>query len=66
MTKLAELKKLPISKKLEIIDELWASIPEKDIPIEPGQVAEARKRLEELKANPAMGLSYAQLKARLG
>jgi len=62
----AELVKLPVSERIALIDELWASIREEDLPIEPAQLNEARARWQELKANPSLGLSYDELKARLG
>ncbi len=66
MTSTAELVKLPVAERLALIDELLASISENEISIEPAQVEEARGRWQELKANPALGLSYEQLKAKLG
>lgn len=66
MTARASLLQLPVAKKLKMIDELWESISEKDLLIDPGQIKTAKTRLAELKANPSIGLSYEQLKARLG
>ena len=66
MTSTSELVKLPIAERLALIDQLWASISEEEISIEPVQVNEAQARWRELKANPALGLSYDELKARLG
>jgi putative addiction module component (TIGR02574 family) len=66
MPNTAELVKLPVAERLALIDELWASISETDLSIEPAQVEEAQGRWKELKANPAIGLSYDELKRRLG
>ena len=66
MTSTAERVKLPVAERLALIDELWSSIPGADLPIDPRLAKEARARLRELKANPALGLSYDELKARLG
>ncbi|MBI4625468.1 MAG: addiction module protein [Verrucomicrobia bacterium] len=66
MPSTAELVKLPVAERIALIDELWASIGEEDLPVEPAQVNEARTRWQELKANPSLGLSYDELKARLG
>jgi putative addiction module component (TIGR02574 family) len=66
MTSTAELVKLPVAERLALIDELWASIPEADLAIDPEQVTEAQRRWAELRGNPDSGLSYAELKARLG
>lgn len=66
MTSTAELVRLPVKERLALIDELWASIPANELPVESTQVDEAKARLAELKANPAIGLTYEQLRARLG
>ncbi|MBL9217828.1 MAG: addiction module protein [Opitutaceae bacterium] len=62
----AELTKLPVADKLALIDALWASIPEAEITASDAQWQEAQSRLRELMANPSLGLTYEQLKARLG
>jgi putative addiction module component (TIGR02574 family) len=62
----AALLNLPVADRLALIDELWASIPDSEVRASPEQVEVAASRLRELKANPAMGLSYDQIKARLG
>jgi putative addiction module component (TIGR02574 family) len=66
MTNTAELIRLPVEERLALIDELWASIPAATLPVETAHVDEAESRLAELKANPEIGLTYAQLKSRLG
>ncbi len=66
MPRTAELLKLPVADRLALVDELLASVDEKEISLEAGQVHEARARWEELKANPSLGISYDELKKRLG
>jgi putative addiction module component (TIGR02574 family) len=66
MTSTAELVKLPVADRLALIDELLASISEQDISVDPAQLNEAQARWQELKRDPAVGLSYDELKARLG
>ena len=66
MPNTAELVKLPVAQRLALIDELLASIPDAEFVAETAQVAEARTRLRELKSNPSIGLTYDELKARLG
>jgi|GEM_PF-3082611 len=66
MSNTAELVKLPVAQRLALIDELWASIPDAAVFAETAQVEEARSRLRELKVRPSIGLTYDQLKARLG
>jgi putative addiction module component (TIGR02574 family) len=66
MPNTAELVKLPVAQRLALIDELLASLPDAEVVAELSQVEEARSRLRELQASPALGLSYDELKARLG
>lgn len=66
MPSAADLVKLPVAERLALIDELWASISAADLPAEPAQVQEAQARWQELKGNPGFGLSYDEIKARLG
>ena len=63
---LAELRNLPVAERLAIIDDLWTSIGETDLELESGHVEEAQARWEELKSNPALGLTFDELKKRLG
>lgn len=66
MSSIAELVKLPVEERLALIDELWASLNEADIELDPGQVNEMQARWGELKSDPSSGLSYEELKSRLG
>ena len=52
MNTAAALAKPPVIEKIALIETLWASISESEIPVEPAHVEEARLRLDELKANP--------------
>jgi len=61
-----ELVTLPVEQKLALIEELWESIPEQATIVNAEQIEIASPRLAELRANPALGLTLAQLKARLG
>ena len=66
MTNTAELVKLPVAQRLALIDELLVSLPDAEVVAETVQVEEARSRLRELKSDPSLGLTYDELKARLG
>ncbi|MBP9914394.1 MAG: addiction module protein [Opitutaceae bacterium] len=66
MPNTAELIKLPVAERIALIDELWASIPDAALPVEPAQVEEAQTRLAELKARPETSLTYEELRHRLG
>ena len=66
MISTAEITKLPVAERLALIDELWTSIPDAAVVAETAQIELAQTRLEELKANPSIGLSYEEFKARIG
>ena len=61
-----ELMKLPVAERLALIEQLWASIPEDSLPVEPHAVQEAQARWAELKRDPALGISFEEIKKRLG
>ncbi len=61
-----ELVRLPPEAKLQLIDALWQSLDAAEVPLQAGVVEEVQRRYCEMKANPAIGLSLDQLKARLG
>ena len=67
MTALAELKKLPLSERLQLVEDLWDSIAEEHhaLPDSPELVAEIRARSANLKANPSSGLSWDEMKTRI-
>lgn len=66
MPNTAELVKLPVDQRLALIDDLLASLSEADVVAAPADFKEARRRLHELQANRPLGLTYDELKARLG
>ena len=66
MSSIAELVKLPVEERLALIDELWVSLNEADIDLGSAQVNEVQARWRDLENDPESGLSYDELKARLG
>lgn len=64
---ISELRKLPVEEKLRIIEALWDDIAASDEPIvlQPGQLAEARRRSEDLKADPSIGIDRDELWRRV-
>ena len=66
MSTTTELVTLPVAERLALIDELLASIPESEFLTEAEQLLGARGRWQELKSDPMIGLTYDQLKTRLG
>jgi len=69
----SELLKLDVQTRLEIIDELWESVvsdlndPDKaaSLPVPEATRALFEQRMREYRANPAIGLSWADVHAQL-
>ena len=59
----ADLRKLPVSEKLRIVEALWDDIGASDEPIvfEPWQRDKAKRRSAELKADPSIAIDRAEL-----
>jgi putative addiction module component (TIGR02574 family) len=62
---LAEALKLSPSDRLQLIEELWDTLSEEDIPITPGERALLDARLADLEANPGDQSPWSEVKARL-
>ena len=64
---LAELRNLPVSEKLRIVEALWDDIGASDEPIvlQPWQRDEAQRRSAELKTDPSMAIDRDELWRRV-
>ena len=60
-----ELRKLPSDEKLEIIGDLWDSIPESEIPVSEETLEELARRADELERHPERGISWEQVRSEL-
>ena len=62
-----DLKSLPVEEKLRLVEMLWDDIGASDEPIvlHPWQTAEASRRAEEMKLDPAIGISREELWRRV-
>ncbi|MFL5331172.1 MAG: addiction module protein [Gemmataceae bacterium] len=62
-----EIERLTISQRLELIGELWDSIPAQDIAtnIPEWHRQELERRLDSADAHPDQGIPWKQVKARL-
>lgn len=60
--------KLSATERIELIAEIWASLHDNGQVVSPAPevVAEARRRIEEIRANPGMALSWQELCRRRG
>ena len=62
----AELMRLSAAEKLELIGELWDSLPEGDMPPPTeNQIAEAQTRLDEHLRDPGSAIPYEEVLERL-
>ena len=60
-----DLKKLPVSDRLEIIDELWESIPDDQAFVSKEVIDEMNRRFEDYKQNPERGKPWSEVRAEL-
>jgi putative addiction module component (TIGR02574 family) len=62
---MAEALKLSPSDRLELIEALWNTLSEEDIPVAPEERALLDERLADLERNPDAQSSWPEVKARL-
>ena len=62
---LAEALKLSPSDRLQLIEALWDTLSEEDIPVTPEERALLDARLADLEANPGDQSPWSEVKARL-
>ena len=62
---LAEALKLSPNDRLELIEALWDTLAEDDIPVTPEERALLDERLADLERNPDAQSSWPEVKARL-
>ncbi len=62
---LAEALKLSPSERLQLIEALWETLSEEDIPVTPEERALLDARLADLEANPDDQSPWSEVKARL-
>lgn len=64
MDLLAEAVKLSPSERLQLIEALWDTLWEEDVPVTPEERALLDARLADLEANPADQSPWAEVKVR--
>lgn len=62
---LAQAKGLGVAERVELINELWASIDADALPVSPAEGALIDRRLEEADAEPLIGRSWDDVEASL-
>ena len=55
---LSELLKLSPQDRIEIAQDLWDSLDEKDLPLTDEQAAELERRMAEMEDNPSTGIPW--------
>lgn len=64
-----ELRKLPISERLQLVEDLWDSIaedsPDDGFPVTPELAAELDRRLAEFEADPDATLPWDEVRERI-
>jgi putative addiction module component (TIGR02574 family) len=67
MTQLSpdELERLSPKERLALIEQLWDSLDDADIPVTPAQEAELEHRLDDFERDRTHAVSWEQLKAEL-
>jgi putative addiction module component (TIGR02574 family) len=58
---------LSVEERIQLVADIWDTIAESpdDADVSPAMIAFARKRLEEHRADPSSGSSWAEVKARI-
>jgi putative addiction module component (TIGR02574 family) len=61
----SDLLQLSVADRLELIEDLWDSIPASELSLTPQQCQELDRRLDEMERCPDDEISWEDLKARL-
>ncbi len=60
-----EVARLSVGERLALIEQLWDSLDDRDVPVTPAQEAELRRRLAAFAADRAGEVTWEELKAKL-
>lgn len=61
------IRKLSMEQRLTLMDRIWESLvdDDADVPIAPADLAEMRRRADELRKHPEIGISHDEMMKRL-
>lgn len=62
---LAQAKELGVAERIELINELWASIDADSLPVAPAEAALIDQRLADADADPLVGRSWEDVETSL-
>ena len=67
MSHLDQLRELPVSERIQLVEDLWDTIAEKpeDIRLSQAQMEELDRRLDRLAESPDEGTDWSELRARI-
>jgi putative addiction module component (TIGR02574 family) len=63
--KLMDFSHLSLSERLQLVEDLWDSIDDEQIPVPEWHLQELERRLAEFRANPEAGAPWAEVRERL-
>jgi len=63
--KLLDFKQLSVSERLQLVEELWDSIDDEQIPIPEWHLKELERRLADLEAHPEASIPWEEVRERL-
>ena len=67
MTGLDQLRELPVSERIQLVEDLWDTIASdlNSIQLSGAQIEELDRRLDRLECSPDEGIEWGSLKARI-
>ncbi|MCB1229988.1 MAG: addiction module protein [Verrucomicrobiae bacterium] len=67
MTGLDQLRGLPVSERIQLVEDLWDTIAEgsKSVRLSEAQIIELDRRLDRFEEAPSDGVEWSDLKARI-
>lgn len=67
MTGIDQLRELPVSERIQLVEDLWDTIAEDSDPVQltDAQISELDRRLDQFEATPDEGVEWSALKARI-
>ena len=67
MTGIDQLRELPVSERIQLVEDLWDTIAEDSDPVRlsEAQISELDRRLDRFEAAPGEGVEWSALKTRI-
>ncbi|MEM7601486.1 MAG: addiction module protein [Verrucomicrobiota bacterium] len=67
MTGIDQLRELPVSERIQLVEDLWDTIAvdSESIRLTEAQTTELNRRLDRFEEDPSVGIEWSDLKARI-